>query len=111
MSQTIALDGARADLTAPAEIIALMAQDLNNMRRENGSVTQMQLLERGWTARQVKLCFLRALEQAFQTYTETAATPHEVEQAKPFLKFDVWMRERLNQRGYAIPTAYANEVA
>jgi hypothetical protein len=91
--------GARSHLTDPREITALMAQDLNDLRRECGSVTQPQLLDRGWTARQVKDHFLHAMEEAFRTYCETAAPPHEAAQAAPFLEFDRNMRERLADAG------------
>jgi hypothetical protein len=82
-------------LTDPREITALMAQDLNDIRRECGSVTQPQLLDRGWTARQVKDHFLHAMEEAFRTYCETSAPPHEAAQAAPFLEFDREMRAQL----------------
>ncbi|MDI9847340.1 hypothetical protein QM467_04605 [Rhodoblastus sp. 17X3] len=95
MSQLYALDGARSHLTDPREITALMAQDLNDLRRECGSVTQPQLLDRGWTARQVKDHFLHAMEEAFRTYCETSTPPHEAAQAAPLLEFDREMRAQL----------------
>lgn len=93
-----ALDGVRSDLSDPAEIIALMAQDLNDIRREDGAVTQPQLFAVGWTRRQVADHFHDALERAFATFSETrpsASFDTESDQAKPFLTFDASMRERL----------------
>jgi hypothetical protein len=90
-----ALDGERSNLTDPAEICALMAQDLNDLRRENACATQPELLALGWTQGQVKGHFLHAIEEAFRTYSETRATPDAQRQAAPFIEFDREMRERL----------------
>ena len=109
MSQSYALDGARADLTADAEILALMAQDIHQLRSETSAPIRPQLLARGWSRQQVNNSFLRALVLAFDTYTETPVTPHEAFriyaaneatpqqawQAAPFLAFDAAMRRRL----------------
>lgn len=86
-----ALDGARSDLTDPAEITALMAQDLTDLHRQSGGVTRDQLLARGWSSRQISRFFQRTPEAAFEIWARTSATPHE---AAPFLKFDADMRRR-----------------
>jgi len=90
-----ALDGARADLHDADQIIALMAQDLNDMRREGASVTQPDLLNVGWQKFQVRTFYLRALEAAFRSYCETAPTETVALQAFPFLAFDAAMKDHL----------------
>jgi hypothetical protein len=100
-----ALVGARADLSDAAEIIALMAQDLNDLRREDGSATHESLSAKGWTRDQVRRYFLRALEEAFRTYCETRASACDSDrsgdngasdricaQAAPFIDFDKEMK-------------------
>ena len=108
MSQSYALDGARADLTADAEILALMAQDIHQLRSETSAPIRPQLVARGWSKQQVNNSFLRALVHAFDTYTATPvtpqdafriyaaneATPQEARQAAYFLAFDAAMHRR-----------------
>jgi hypothetical protein len=132
-----ALEGTRADLAAADEILALMAQDLNDLRRESASVTHADLLALGWTAQQVKTHFQPALEEAFRTYCETASDKTASLQATPFLTFDAGMKQqlaratlptthffeavelpapadmrcRLDRPGFAQPTRDSNEVA
>jgi hypothetical protein len=65
----------RAGLTEPRAIIARMAEDLNDLRREQGSVTQPSLMARGWTSGQLRKHYLAALEEAVRTYSETKAEP------------------------------------
>jgi hypothetical protein len=122
--------GARADLTAPDEILALMAQDLNDLRRESGAVTQPQLVELGWTPTQVKSHFLRAIDRAQNAYcehhapdpaviwSEIARAPWPAEQADFHAaceKFDADMRRLMADFIAAarrlIPHPDANEVA
>ncbi len=92
-----ALIGARSDLTDAAEIIALMAQDLNDLRREDGHATHESLFAKGWTRNQVKRCFQPALEEAFRTYSETRASPEAHAQAAPFIDFDREMKAILDK--------------
>jgi hypothetical protein len=111
LPQHYALDGARADLTAPDEILALMAQDLNTLRRENYSVTMVELKELGWTNRQLLNHFQPALEEAFRTYCDTAPTDDAALQSKPFINFDRAMKTRLAAGAHAPASDDANEVA
>ena len=95
MSIRFALDGKRADLHAADQIIALMAQDLNDFRRDGASVTQPDLLSVGWEKFQVRTFYLRALEAAFRSYCEDEPTEIVALQAFPFLAFDSAMQNRL----------------
>ena len=103
----------RAALTDPRDIVANMAADLNELRREHGSVTQPQLVEQGWTLRQVREFFLRALEQASHDWNgaRTAQGAPFVEQARPFIAFDVWMRDALAKVEQPLRNPDSNEVA
>ncbi len=72
MLNRYALCGARADLSDAAEIIALMAQDLNDLRRESDCATIDDLLVKGWSRGQVNRRFLAALQEALRTYSDAA---------------------------------------
>ena len=95
----------RTGLTEPRVIIALMAQDLNDLRREQREANFDILHEFGWSRRQLIDYAMAARAEAALTYSETraaddarivireydAASP----QAKPFEQFDRAMRDRL----------------
>jgi hypothetical protein len=95
----------RAGLTEPRAIIARMAEDLNDLRREQGSVTQPSLMARGWTPGQLRKHYLSALEEAVRTYSETKTARPEADGASsynpahpqndPFESFDASMRRQL----------------
>lgn len=99
------LHSPRAGLTEPRVIVALMAQDLNDLRREHRFADFGALGECGWTPRQLVEHAMAARIQAAHCFSETrepgedrivireydAASP----QAAPFETFDRAMRDRL----------------
>jgi hypothetical protein len=88
----------RTGLTEPRAIIARMAEDLNDLRREQGSVTQPSLMARGWTPGQLRKHYLAALEEAVRTYSETKVEPAynpDLPQNAPFESFNAEMRRKL----------------
>jgi hypothetical protein len=105
------LDGARADLTAPDEILALMAQDLNTLRREHHSVTMHELQSLGWTSRQLLNHFQPALEEAHRSWCDSAPNEPAAKQSKPFIDFDRAMKAKLAAGAHAPASDDANEVA
>ena len=102
------ITGPRSGLTEPRALVALMAQDLNDLRREQRPADFEALVECGWTRRQI-MCFqMQAREVAALTYSETRAPDDEritvrargvfdpdADQNRPFVAFDRAMRERL----------------
>lgn len=65
---------ARAEMRAPKAIRRRMAQDLNDLRRQSGGVDILQLIERGWSARQVNAHAMHAVDYASAAWSETRQT-------------------------------------
>jgi hypothetical protein len=90
----------RAGLTEPRAIVARIAEDLNDLRREHGSVTQPSLIARGWTPAQLRKHYLAALDEAARTYSEmkgdgrTDYNPDDPQNVL-FESFDAGMRRQL----------------
>lgn len=119
MADRYALVGARSDLSDAAEIIALMAQDLNDLRREHDGVTHENLIEIGWTKDQLDAFFLRAIDAAGKSFSDVKAAAESPfgrnfvrnKQTAPFLEFDARMRHALAAHARIVPHPDANEVA
>jgi hypothetical protein len=115
------ISGPRCGLTEPRAIIALMAQDLNDLRREHCFAGFEALVDCGWSRRQITQFQMEARELAARAWSETRAPDDEritvasqwgidpahprgdatgvfdrsSPQAKPFVAFDAVMRENL----------------